>query len=418
VGKLKCEDFDKLIHLYFDGELDAEKSKEIEEHLLTCQKCAAKLQELENLANAAMRIRMPEPSSDYWKTFTERVRNEIILRRRKSIWAEFKSGWESFFFYSPVKLRIAAGIASILLVFIIGKLYWDYKGKELERVRSERIEKALSIPAQQKPELQTPAVKESVQAKEPARETTFVKPSPSIIEQKALQVPSSPESIPAELIEKSTGLPAPTESVISLAREEAQEEKGKGTEESKTPELKKSITVTAERPKIEKGVTANLRTITQADMAMKPPILPETTLYIRKLPEEKPAVATSTLQVPTAVKKDERLFSAESIKYYKVDTNWLRALTEKDTLVEADTLKKVISSWKEYFEKKPASEWAPEGFSQLKIAYELFFLKTNDDTPRQEGIKLLKQYKDLLTDQKMKDELTKIISELEALKKK
>ena len=93
---MKCKDFDKLIHLYFDGELDAGKSKEIEEHLLTCQNCAAKLQELKKLEESAKSIRMPELSPDYWKTFAERVRNEIILRRRKSIWSRLKSGWESF----------------------------------------------------------------------------------------------------------------------------------------------------------------------------------------------------------------------------------------------------------------------------------------------------------------------------------
>jgi len=413
---LKCKDVDKLLHLYFDGELDAEKSKELEEHFLTCQDCAAKLQELENLEENARRIRMPEPSADYWKTFAERVRNEIIIRRKKSIWARLKSGWESFFFYSPVKLRIAAGIATILLVFIVGKLYWNYKGKELERVRSERMEKVLSIPAQQKPEIQTPAVKESLQTNKHAKETTFVQPKPSTVEQKALQLSASPESKPSEQAEKKVELQAPSESVISLAGEKAQGEKGAG--ESRAPELQKSITVTAERPKIEKGVTANLRTITQAEMVRQPSILPETTLYIPKLPEKKPATATTIVRAPTTVKKDERLLSAESIKYYKIDTNWVRALTEKDLLIEADTLKKVISSWIEYFEKKPVSEWAPEGFSQVKIAYELLFLKTSDDTLLQEGIKLLNRYKDSVTNQKTKDELAKKILELEALKKK
>ena len=173
---MKCEDFDKLVHLYFDGELDAGKSKEIEEHLLTCQNCAAKLQELKKLEEGAKSIRMPELSPDYWKTFAERVRNEIILRRRKSIWARLKSGWESFFFYSPVKLRITAGIASVLLVFIVGKLYWDYKGKELERIRSERMEKVLSPQVQKKTEILAPAINESLQEGEQAKELTLSKP--------------------------------------------------------------------------------------------------------------------------------------------------------------------------------------------------------------------------------------------------
>jgi len=396
---LKCEDFDKLIHLYFDGELDAGKSKEMEEHLLTCQNCAAKLQELKKLEESAKGVKLPEFSPEYWRTFAERVRNEIILRRRKSFWTRLKTGWESFFFYSPVKLRIAAGIASILLVFIIGKLYWDYKGEELERIRSERVEKALIPQTQKKVEALAPVFRESLQVAEQKEETTFTGSKISPVEEKTVQVPT------------------PSESAISSIGEK-REEKAKQAGEGISSEHKKAITVTAERPIIEKGVTANLRTVTQAEMAMKPPSLPETTIYVQKLPEEKRIGATTTLRATTAAKKDEGLYPAENVRYYKVDTEWVRALTEKDTLVEADTLKKVISTWKEFFEKKPVSEWAPVGFSQIKIVYQLFYLKTRDQSVLQEGIELLDKYKSPLIDQKIKEELTQKVAELEALKKK
>lgn len=395
---MKCEDFDKLVHLYFDGELDAGKSKEIEEHLLTCQNCAAKLQELKKLEEGAKSIRMPELSPDYWKTFAERVRNEIILRRRKSIWARLKSGWESFFFYSPVKLRITAGIASVLLVFIVGKLYWDYKGKELERIRSERMEKVLSPQVQKKTEILAPAINESLQEGEQAKELTLSKPQ--ILQTK----------------EKVSKVLAPQESISSFS-------------EAKTQGILRTQVgfVTKETPADSlhiKGGRAGevsrmaLSPESSSVVTTKPKTLPETTLYVQKSPEEKHTGAATTLRATTAAKKDEGLYPAESIRYYKVDTKWVQVLTEKDTLVEADTLKKVISSWKEYFEKKPASEWAPEGFSQVKIAYELLFLKTSDESLRQAGVKLLNQYKDSVTDQKTKDGLSKKIFELEVLKKK
>lgn len=405
---MRCEDFDKLIHLYFDGELDAGKSKEIEEHLLTCQRCAAKLQELKKLEESAKGIRMPELSPDYWKTFAERVRNEIILRRRKSIWARLKSGWESFFFYSPVKLRIAAGIASILLVFIIGRLYWNYRGKELEKIRSEKVEKVLIPQTQKKVEALAPAVKESLQVEKQPKELILSKP-------KTVR----PEG-------KTSEVPAPQESVSTISKEKIQEKKieettqgilktqvGFVTKESVSDSL--HLHVRGGRAGEVSNIVSSPESVSVA--LAKPKTVSETTLYVQKLPEEKLTGAT-TLRATTAAKKDEGLYPAESIRYYKVDTNWVRALTEKDTLVEADTLKKVISTWKEYFEKKPALEWAPEGFSQVKIAYELLFLKTNDESLRQEGVKLLKQYQDSVTDQKTKDELTKNIFKLEALKKK
>jgi len=372
---LKCEDFDKLLHLYFDGELKDKESKEIEEHLLSCQKCAEKLQELKNLDEEVKRIKMPEPSGFYWKTFTEEVRNKIILRRKKSFWAKLKSGWESFFIYSPVKLRIAAGIASVLLVFIIGKLYWDYKGKELERIRSEGMEKVLSSQAPKKVEYTAPAVKESIQVGNQIKEST-------IVEQK---------------------LPLPQVKDQDKTKKEA------GQGKILVPES--TITVTAERPKIEKGVTANLRTATQAELSTPPPSIQETTV---QMVAKRPSEPIKVEEFKPVVGFDIKSYYS----YYKVDETYIRVLTEKDTLVEADTLKKVIISWKEYFEKKPKSEWISEGFSQITIASQLLFLKTKEQVLLQDGIELLKKYNESITDQKTKDELSKKIKELEALKKK
>ncbi|MDP2960863.1 MAG: hypothetical protein Q8N71_05505, partial [candidate division Zixibacteria bacterium] len=179
-----------------------------------------------------------------------------------------------------------------------------------------------------------------------------------------------------------------------------------------------TITVTAERPKIEKGVTANLRTVTESELSLRSPSVPETTFQVQKLPEEKSTIKMAAEQPISTEKIGEKLYPAEGIRYYMPVKTWVRALNEKDTLVEADTLKKVIISWKEYFEKKPVSGWDLEGFSQIKIAFQLLFLKTKDQFLLQEGIKLLNKYKESRIDQKTKDKLSKKIAELEALKKK
>jgi hypothetical protein len=382
VGKLKCEDFDKLLHLYFDGELKEKEFEKIEEHLLSCQRCAEKLQELKNLEEEVKGIKMIEPSGTYWKTFTEEVRNKIILSRKKSFWAKIKSGWESFFYYSPAKLRIAAGIASVLLVFIIGKLYWDYKGKELEEIRSLRMEKSLSSHVPKKVEYTAPAIKESVQVGNQIKEST-------IVEQK-----------------------------LPLPEEKAQDKTKKEARQGKIIVPESTITVTAERPIIEKGVTANLRTISESDLSLKSPSVPETTIQVQKLPEEKKAIKVLAEQTISTKKIGEELYPSEGVRYYMPVKTWIRALNEKDTLVEVDTLKKVITSWKEFFEKKQKPEWIPEGFSQIAIAYQLLFLKTKDQVLLQEGIELLKKYNESATDQKIKEEVGKKIEELENLKKK
>ncbi len=393
---MKCEEVDKLLHPFFDGELSVEKSKQIEEHLLTCQRCAAKLQELENLEEGARRIRMPEPSSEYWKTFTERVRNEIILRRRKTIWTRVKSAWESFFFYSPVRLRIAAGIASIFLVFLAGKLFWDYKGREFEKIRSERLERAVTPPAQSKMVSPAPVTKTPQPVKENVRETTLSQPPASQAGEEVLKAP------------------ALSESLLSSSKEK----KDLGTGEGKTILSKPSTAVTAERPKIEPGVSPALRSVTREEFAAKSPSLQETTLFPwKKLEKQNVTLSKGT---PASARMGALNVPApsERLRYYKVDSNWVRALTDQDTLIEADTLKKVISTWKSYFETKPASEWAAQSFEQVEIGYRLLFLKTKDRNLLGEGIKLLKKCETKVTDQKVKQELSQGIARLEALKKK
>jgi hypothetical protein len=165
-------------------------------------------------------------------------------------------------------------------------------------------------------------------------------------------------------------------------------------------------------------MTANLRTATQTEIAIQPPGVPETTIQVQKLPDEKDVLKITAERALSTAKMDKKLSTSEGRIYYMPVKSWVRALNENDTTIDTDTLKKVITSWKEFFEKKPVSEWTPEGFSQIIIAYQLLFLKTKDQALLQEGIELLKKYNDSITDQKIKDELSKNIEKLETLKKK
>lgn len=380
---MKCKDFDELLHLYLDGELKEKESKKIEEHLLACQRCSEKLQELKSLEEKAKGIKIAEPSAIYWKTFTQEVRNKIILRKKKPFWAKFRSSWESFFIYSPSKLKIAAGIASVLLVFIIGKLYWDYQGKDLERIRSERMEKALSSQAPQKVEFQAPMVKDTTIVESQPEEPTFAE---------------SVSIIPEEKVEK------------------------KITEELKRGKISAPDS-TKEFPKVE---TKPSEQVTSPTLVRKidleeiggPPSLQETTLQVQKSSVEKSAIKMAVDQPIKPEKFGKGLYFISGTRYYKVDEVYIRALTEKDTSVTADTLKKVIASWKEYIEKNPESEWLAKGTDQLAISFQLLFLKTKEESLLQEGIELLNRYKEFIIDQKTKDELNKKIKDLDALKKK
>jgi len=385
---LKCEDFDKIIHLFLDGAIDEKQSRDLVEHLSGCQRCSENLRELKNLDIAARKTRLPEPSPAYWQTFARKVSNEIVLRKKKPFWAKIKSAWESIFVYSPAKLRWSGAIASILLVFILGKLYYDYKGVELERIRTERMEKALSSQVREEPEKLPLAVQESLQ-----------------IEDQKKIAPSAP--------------------AIPSAEEKAQKEKGKetpqGTLKTQTgfvteDSTKDSIHVKAGRA----GEVIQIATMPELGLKEmeKSGTLPETTVHIEEISDKKKTYKLAKEQPVSEGKGDIGLYGEEGIKYYKVDDNWVRVLNPNDTLVEVDTLKKVITSWSELFKEKPETEWVLEGFSQLKIAYKLLFLKTGEESILKEGIELLNKFKDSAVEQKIKDEINSKITELEALRKK
>ena len=48
---MKCEEVQKLLHPFFDGELDVPAHVQVEEHLAGCKECASQEQELQSLRN-------------------------------------------------------------------------------------------------------------------------------------------------------------------------------------------------------------------------------------------------------------------------------------------------------------------------------------------------------------------------------
>jgi hypothetical protein len=141
VIKLRCEDFDELIHLFWDGEIDERKKEEMEEHLSICKKCKQKLALLGSIEEKAKQVKIKEPSQEYWDTFSSRVRERIIAQKEESFSFRLKKVFENIFTFSPLKIKIAAGVVSIVFVFVVGKLYVDYQGKEVIPSSKLRIEK-------------------------------------------------------------------------------------------------------------------------------------------------------------------------------------------------------------------------------------------------------------------------------------
>ena len=49
---MACENSERMLHAYFDGELDLVRSLEFEEHLKTCPQCASELREQQSLRDS------------------------------------------------------------------------------------------------------------------------------------------------------------------------------------------------------------------------------------------------------------------------------------------------------------------------------------------------------------------------------
>ena len=407
---MRCEEFDELIYLLWDGRMDERKKEELEKHLSTCNRCKEKLALLESIEKRAKGIKIKEPSPEYWDTFSTRVRERIIAQEEKSLSFKLKKIFENIFTFSPLKIKIAAGVVSIIFVFIVGKLYVDYRGKEIVPIlpRTESKEKpALYAPKPEKKVAPPVDLKDKAKAKE------------VVIPQEAR-------------FERGEALVSPKE---ELKSEEvpALEPEGKGEKISTQAELRKIGVPPEEKVKKEEKPV--------------PPAqeLKEETLLIETYPagggvEEKGKVPPKVIQpeqrakdvgsVPlmpeakTAERKKlsvalERAIEASPTKnYYFLQSEEVLQIKEEDTLLHADTLKKIIESWNGYIEKNPKDSLTNQGYLQVAIGYYLLSKLTQDESVLAKGIELLEKYEKQITDPKIKEELNNKLKELKALKEK
>ena len=99
---------------YHDGELGVAVNRKIGKHLETCQECSDLLESLERGDLAAGRAGVPEPGSEYWATFTERVMEKVGKEARTSPAGPRPDPARTGF--SPLRLAPAVSIALVVVV--------------------------------------------------------------------------------------------------------------------------------------------------------------------------------------------------------------------------------------------------------------------------------------------------------------
>ncbi|MFH1335179.1 MAG: zf-HC2 domain-containing protein [Candidatus Zixiibacteriota bacterium] len=420
---MSCKKYEKWVNLFWDRRLSQSQEEELKKHLLECKTCQEKLSFLESVEGKAKEIRAKEPSKEYWDTFSSRVREKITASKEKSTVFGWKKALVNVF--SPWKIRIATAVVSILLVFIIGKLYVDYRGKTIvpkTPVSSAVKEAPLGITESEKEEISLPA------------ESKDKTSTPSEQPKKALPVVSSDQEkgkVTSPVVEgrkKETGLKEQKISLTDRAAEKKSislpapvaEEKGvtpivKPQAEGTPPSAIAEQPVPAEAAPAAgagKGMdtvkTREVRILSREEKAI------ESAEIYPKGPEEKPMKAISKLP---SVDKAPSFYSL-TIHDKGFDEAMVPQIKETDTLIQAGELREIIQIWQDHFKDNPVDSINDQGYLQVATAYFLLNRLSFDSTVINQGSYLIEEYMNRAKDPAIKDQLSDKLEKIKALGKK
>jgi len=426
---LSCKRFDKLIFLFWDGRLKPEEEGRLKAHLSECEGCQEKLSFLESVEGRIKRIQPKEPPEEYWDTFSNRVMEKIVSQKEKSFAVRLKQAFENILTFSPLKIKIAAGLVSILLVFIIGKLYVDYKGKEIvpSAPMSRKVEPVSNLPV---PKIE----KKEVPSKEVGKEKI---PSLSVKPQKKGEPPalSLPEgkTISEEKVGK---LSEPLQEEIQVpAIAKVEEEKTipseKVTATYSKSEQKKEILPPA--PRVEPHEQGETQSLSEQQAVIPEEVKGGTGVK----PEDREAESAKTSlhkselykihdTTQESISKDVLATQAGLVKssaksqvtFYSLNGNSIPQIQESDTLMQTDTLTRVIQVWKAYIEKNPTDSLSQKGYLQLATAYYLLAKLGQDTTIISQGLNFIEQHIDKINNPAIKEQLNLRLEKIKTLLKK
>ena len=389
---MRCKDCEKSIHLYLDHKLDEQKRKEIEKHLSECPRCKEKFEALRVVEEKARGIEIPEPEEAYWQTFSQRVRERIISEQKQPFGVRLKEFVGNVFVFTPQKLRIAAAVASIVLVSIVGKLYIDYRGTIPERIRpvekempkAEKIDTALEAPAVEE-EKPAPAPEEPVPETEKKR----------VVEQKAAQIK---EEVTKEEIE----MPAP-----SIQPESKEAPAGRGAELMAKKAVTKDIT--------EKQPVAGAAEH-EVTKPIEVPEAPKAAMRAMADVEEKKAKPKSKVLCQASILEGQT--KGTDTGYSLPDGTKMPDVDYLHKDLSADSLRVIIDFWRRFIKDNPEDTFVERAYLQIAAAYYYSFDKTKDEAVRVEGIKEIEQFLTLSQREETKEKLTKRLEKLKGLKEK
>ena len=412
---MRCERFDKLIHLFWDGRVNQSEEKKLKKHLSECKRCQKKLSLLESVEGKAKKIKIKQPPQEYWDSFSTRVRKKIFEHKERSPVFGLKKALESIFSFSPLKIKVAAGVISVLLVFIIGKLYMDYQKQQI--LPSKTV-----IKTTESPQLDIMEIKkeEGFSVEEGERRIGTIsekakmeiKPTPSDQQEKKTISPKRTGDEKEVLLKEKK-----TPSIPEVAKEKPVPAYAPALEDqiptkTETPSEQQFIAPETKSPGAGVGgeveEKAEIKTAGPKKKVQKAEEIPQK--------GEAEQLVTKDISLPPPT-RGFRPYSA--MDHYMVNEKMLQKIEEDDTLMQVDELRRTIQVWKAYIEENPTDSLTNEGYLQVATCYYLLAKLSQDTTVISEGSKLLKKYlDDQIKDPTVKDNLSDRLKKIEALRER
>jgi hypothetical protein len=416
---LSCKKYEKWVNLFWDKRLNQSQEEEFKKHLAECKTCQAKLSFLESVEGRAKEIRAKEPSKEYWDNFSSRVREKIASSRVESTAYGWKKALVNVF--SPWKIKVATAVVSIVLVFIIGKLYIDYRGKTIipETSSTSAIKEApLSIteakkgensfPTESSPKIAAPMEQPKNMLPVVSSDQEKAKVTPTVVagaekqagmkeqkmrlsdkmpKQKSLPVPVAVEK-PGTPIAKPQAEATPTQVNEKATPPEAAPAAGAG-EEKKMEKSKEEIISSREENREEAKENRDLLA-PEKGIASKDVTSPARTSFI----------------------------SAPSQEVILLHEKAVRRIKETDTLMQAVDLRGIIQIWKDHFQDHPTDSLNQQGYLQVATAYLLLNRLSPDTALANQGSYLIEDYMSRTKDPAIKEQLSDKLEKIKALVKK
>lgn len=354
---MRCDQIERLLYLYQDGELGEKEKKEMEEHIKECPNCSKKLADLKLIRAEVKNKNVPQPPETYWESFAQRVREKIGRKTKVSFGQRFSHFLKTVFSYSPAEIKWATAVASVVLLFVVVKLFVSYEKMNVTTIQQETKVERTTTSREEIPnvEVKTPEKKKGI-----------------VLEK---EVPKTIRA-PLENVTISKGL----ESETPTGKMGVQKETAIG--ERSTPDkdetvLKKLSTTTPKLEEKEEGYMA----------------------------VQAPKIHISGTPVITSAEKPELQADIAAIG--------------GDTLKQGELVRESIDKWRKFTEDEPKGEERDKGYLNMAWGYmKLYDVARNKEETLKEAIDSVRVYIDSTITSAYKDSINDILLELESVHKK